>query len=57
MTLKNQNFAIFDEVIEDFGRSDDDLISEKCLFIIVAYVVSCAACKKNLKLSNTDTII
>jgi hypothetical protein len=57
MTLKNQNFAIFDEVIEDFGRSDDDLISEKCLFLIVAYVVSCAACKKNLKLSNTDTII
>ena len=24
--LKNQNFAIFEEVVDNFGRSDDDLI-------------------------------
>ena len=27
--FENQNFEVFDEVIDDFGRSDDDMICEK----------------------------
>ena len=40
--LKNDwnNFAIFEEVVHNFGMSDDDMIFlKKCLFPIYAYVV------------------
>ena len=37
---KNDNFALFEEVVDNFGRSDDDMIHS--LFSIDAYhVVSC----------------
>ena len=28
------NFAIFEEIVHNFGRSDDDILVKKCLFSI-----------------------
>ena len=38
--FKSTNFAIFEEVVHDFGRSDDDNdLVKKCLFPIYAHMV------------------
>jgi hypothetical protein len=37
--FESTTFAIFEEVVHSFGRSEDDMHVKKCLFLIYAYVV------------------
>ena len=46
--FENKNFAIFEELVDNFGRTDNDIV-KKCLFLVEACVVSCPACTKNLE--------
>ena len=49
--FESTNFANFEEVIHNFGRSDDDMISgvEKCLFSIYGDVFWCPTWSKKSK--------
>jgi hypothetical protein len=45
--FKSTNFANFEKIFHNFGRSDNDLV-KKCLFSIYAEVVLCPTRSKNL---------
>ena len=46
--FENQSFEMFEEVVNNFGKSVGDIIGWKCLFKIDAYMVLCPFWSKNL---------
>ena len=53
--FESTNFANFEEVIHNFGRSDDDLVKKMLIFNICRRGLMPNLIKKSLTASNQDT--
>ena len=48
--FENQNFEIFDKVVDNFGKSDNDIVWQKMIFfpLNTFVIITCPTLSKNL---------